>query len=117
MHYEILENIEYTVFGERKRAVKGSELYIPIRAVVKELLAAGKIRQIDPVGETLSGPKPKAVTAPAKKAQLKEGSLIRISDVEEIGTVIEILNKQVKVEYPSGESNRVAISRILEVLD
>ena len=117
MHYEVLENIEYSVFGELKRAVKGSELYIPIRAVVKELLASGKIRQTDPEGEVLSGPKPRKEISPAKKAQLKEGSLIRIADVEEIGTVKEILNKQVKVEYPSGESNRVAISRILEVLD
>ena len=117
MHYEVLENIEYSVFGEMKRAVKGSELYIPIRAVVKELLKSGKIRQIDPVGETLGAPK----SAPAKpvesKAKMKEGSLVKIADVDAIGTVVEILNKQIKVEYSSGETKRVAITRVVEVLD
>jgi hypothetical protein len=117
MHYEVLENIEYSVFGEMKRASKGSELYIPIRAVVKELLKTGKIRLIDVVGEVLSGPKPAPIKPAEAKTKMKEGSLVKIADVDAIGTVVEILNKQVKVEYSNGETKRVAISRVLEVLD
>ena len=117
-HFEVLEPIEYCIFGEQRRAVAGNEVYIPVRSVAKELIRQKKIRLIGEKGVTLEEiANPPKITVPEEKIVLRVGSLIRVKDEEEIGTVLEILNKQVKVEYLSGESKRVSKQRIEEVLD
>lgn len=118
MYFEALKEIEYCIYGELRRAIKGNEVFIPVRSVAKELLANGGIRPIEKQGYTLeeiANPKEEKpiVAAPT----LREGSLVRIKDIEEIATVLEVLKKQVKVEFTSGQVKRVTKSRIEEVLD
>lgn len=119
MHFEVLESIDFCVYGESRHANKGAQIYIPVRSVAKELLRQKRIRSIEPTGLTLADMvNPKEVKQPVEnQPELRVGSLIRVSDEDAVFTVTELLNKQVKVEIAPGEFKRVAISRIQEVLD
>jgi len=119
MHFVVLESIDYCVYGENRHATKGSEIYIPVRSVAKELVRQKRIRPIEPSGLTLAdmaNPK-QEVKLPVDSPALRVGSLIRVDGEDEIFTVSEVLAKQVKVETSPGETKRIAISRIVEVLD
>jgi len=118
MYFDVLEPIEYCISGEQRRATPGKQVFITVRSVAKELLKQKKIRESNIQGKTLAEiANPAKKVEPAKAVVLQAGSLIRVKNVEEVVTVVDILDKQVKVEFSSGETKRVAKSRIEEVLD
>jgi len=118
MYFDVLEPIEYCISGEQRRAIPGKKVFIAVRSVVKELLKQKKIRESGVQGKTLAEiANPSTAVEPEKVVPLKVGSLIRVNKIEEVVTVVDILEKQVKVEFSSGETKRVAKSRIEEVLD
>jgi len=118
MYFEALSEFDYNIYGEERRAVKGNEIYIPVRSVVKQLLKEKKIVPLGEKGVTLAEiANPKKPEVKKEDVPLRVGGLVRIKNAEEIATVLEILEKQIKVEYTSGQTKRVAKSRIEEVLD